>query len=239
MRIWLKLLPLKTELLRRNYSKKTLKTYYLYNRTFLRNVNLNPYQVVDRDLRQYLDKILYEKDLAAASIRSLIHSLKFYYNNVIKINALRSYSYPKREKKIPESLFKSEVEKILNALNNPKHSVLMKVCYGAGLRVSELIRLRGVDLDWERKSIRVRQGKGKKDRFSLLPTSCKKELMEMIDRQGSHTWIFQGMIPGRSLSVRSAEKIFSNAKERANIRKDVSIHDLRHAFAIHLLGRTS
>ncbi|TGK04032.1 integrase [Leptospira semungkisensis] len=229
------LLPLKTELLRRNYSRKTQKAYLLYNRAFLRSVNLNPYRVVEADLRKYLDNILYEKKLKAISIRGLIYSLKFYYNNVIQIRALSSYSLPKREKTIPESLSRSEVEKIINGLANPKHRLLLKLCYGAGLRVSELTRLRGTDLDWERKSLRIRQGKGKKDRFSLLPLSCKKELLDVINRQGANTWIFQGMVPGRSLSIRSAEKIFSNAKDRANIKKDVSIHDLRHAFAIHLL----
>ncbi|TGK20078.1 integrase [Leptospira fluminis] len=229
------LLPLKTELLRRNYSKKTLKAYFLYNRAFLRSSELNPYHVREEDLRSYLDKILYEKKLASVSMRSLVQSLKFYYNHVIGIPALRSYSSPKRENRIPESLSRLEVSRILNALDNLKHKLLLKICYGAGLRVSELTRLRGIDIDWERKTIRVRQGKGKKDRFSLLPDICREELSEIISRQGQNSWIFQGMVFGKCLSVRSAEKIFSNAKKAANIKKDVSIHDLRHAFAIHLL----
>ncbi|WP_246028315.1 tyrosine-type recombinase/integrase [Leptospira fletcheri] len=226
---------MKTELLRRNYSKKTLKAYFLYNRAFLRSLELNPYHVTEENLRSYLDRILYEKNLASVSMRALVQSLKFYYNNVIGISALLFYSSPKREKRIPESLSRSEVSRILNALENPKHKFLLKLCYGAGLRVGELTRLRGIDIDWERRMIRVRQGKGKKDRFSLLPDTCREELAEIISRQGQSSWIFQGMVCGKSLSVRSAEKIFSNAKERANIRKEVSIHDLRHAFAIHLL----
>ncbi|GBF40361.1 site-specific recombinase, phage integrase family [Leptospira johnsonii] len=101
--------------------------------------------------------------------------------------------------------------------------------------MSELVKLRGDDLDWERKSIRIRQGKGQKDRFTLLPNSCKNELLDVLHKQGMRSWIFRGQIPEKNLSVRSAEKIFTQARIKAGITKDVSIHDLRHAFAIHLL----
>ncbi|TGN00304.1 tyrosine-type recombinase/integrase [Leptospira dzoumogneensis] len=229
------LIPLETEVLRRNYSKKTLKSYFLYNRAFLRSIQKNPYSVTESDLKIYLDRILYEKNLAATSIRSALQSFRFYYNIVIGTNFLASYSPPKRENKIPESLSRKEVTRIIESNSNPKHRLLLKLCYGSGLRVGELVKLKGYDLDWDKKSIRIRQGKGKKDRFSLLPNSCKKDLAILLERQGRSSWIFTGQIPGKNLSVRTAEKIFTNAKEKAGIKKDVSIHDLRHAFAIHLL----
>ncbi|PJZ76576.1 tyrosine-type recombinase/integrase [Leptospira neocaledonica] len=229
------LIPLKTEVLRRNYSKKTLKSYFLYNRAFLRSIEKKPYAVTESDLKIYLDRILYERNLASNSLRSALQSFKFYYNIVIGRRFLTSYSTPKRESRIPESLTRKEVTRIIESLSNPKHKLLLKLCYGSGLRVGELVKLKGDDLDWEKKSIRIRQGKGKKDRFSLLPNSCKKDLADSLERQGRSSWIFRGQIPGRNLSIRSAENIFTAAKKKAGITKDVSIHDLRHAFAIHLL----
>ncbi|PJZ24632.1 integrase [Leptospira hartskeerlii] len=229
------LIPLKTEVLRRNYSKKTLKSYFLYNKAFLRSVEKNPYTVTESDLKMYLDRILYERNLASNSLRSALQSFKFYYNIVIGGRFLTSYSPPKREKKIPESLSRKEVARIIESLSNPKHKLLLKLCYGSGLRVGELVKLKGHDLDWEKKSIRIRQGKGKKDRFSLLPNSCKEDLSNLFERQSRSSWIFTGQIPGKNLSVRTAENIFTAARKKAGITKDVSIHDLRHAFAIHLL----
>lgn len=229
------LIPLKTEVLRRNYSKKTLKSYFLYNRAFLRSVEKTPYNVTESDLRMYLDRILYERNLASNSLRAALQSFKFYYNTAIGNRFLISYSPPKRENKIPESLSRKEVICIIESLSNPKHKLLLKLCYGSGLRVGELVKLKGNDIDWEKKSIRIRQGKGKKDRFSLLPNSCKNDLADFLERQGKSSWIFTGQIPGKHLSVRSAESIFTAAKKKAGITKDVSIHDLRHAFAIHLL----
>lgn len=229
------LIPLKTEVLRRNYSRKTLKSYFLYNRAFLRSIQMNPYLVTESDLKIYLDRILYERNLASNSLRSALQSFKFYYNIVIGARFLISYSPPKRENKIPESLSRKEVTRIIESLSNPKHKLLLKLCYGSGLRVGELVKLKGYDLDWEKKSIRIRQGKGKKDRFSLLPNSCQKDLADLLEREGKSSWIFKGQIPDRNLTVRTAEKIFTAAKLKAGITKDVSIHDLRHAFAIHLL----
>lgn len=229
------LIPLKTEVLRRNYSKKTLKSYFLYNRAFLRSVEKNPYAVTEPELKIYLDRILYERNLASNSLRAALQSFKFYYNIVIGVRFLISYSLPKRENKIPESLSRKEVTRIIESLSNPKHKLLLKLCYGSGLRVGELVKLKGYDLDWDKKSIRIRQGKGKKDRFSLLPNSCKEDLNNLFKHQVRSSWIFTGQIPGKHLSVRTAENIFTSAKNKAGITKDVSIHDLRHAFAIHLL----
>ncbi|WP_246048834.1 tyrosine-type recombinase/integrase [Leptospira sarikeiensis] len=229
------LLPLKTELLRRNYSRKTLRSYLQYNRAFLKYAKKNPYTITESDLNVYLDRILYEKNLASNSIKSLLQALKFYYNIIIGTKYLRKYAHPKREKRIPESLSRNEVTRIMGSLPNPKHRLLLRICYGGGFRVSELVKLKGNDLDWEKKSIRIRQGKGNKDRFTLLPSSCRKDLSELINRFGKESWIFPGQIPNQHLTVRTAEKIFEMAKKKAGITKEVSIHDLRHAFAIHLL----
>ncbi|EQA46586.1 site-specific recombinase, phage integrase family [Leptospira broomii serovar Hurstbridge str. 5399] len=229
------LLPLKTELLRRNYSRKTEKAYFLYNRAFLKASGKHPYYVEDSDLIGYLDNIHYRRRLSSVTVRSILQALKFYYNSVLGRQFLLSYSIPKRERKIPEALTKDEVFKILNIPLNAKHRLLLSLCYGAGLRVSELVSIRGIDIDWKKNQIRIRQGKGKKDRFTILPKFCKEELRKSVNRSGENSWVFQGQSGNSHLHVRTAERVFESSRDKALIKKDVSIHDLRHAFAIHLL----
>lgn len=229
------LLPLKTELLRRNYSRKTEKAYFLYNRAFLRATGKHPCYVEDSDLTGYLDDIHYSRKLSSVTVRSILQALKFYYNSVLGKQFLLSYSIPKREKKIPEALTKDEVFRILKSPVNAKHRLLLSLCYGAGLRVSELVSIRGTDLEWSKNQIRVRQGKGKKDRFTILPKFCKEELRKKVNRFGENAWVFQGQSSGSHIHVRTAERVFESSRDKALVKKEVSIHDLRHAFAIHLL----
>lgn len=229
------LIPLKTELTRRNYSKRTQRSYNYTLKGLFRNNGKHLHSNTEQDLRAYIDHLHLDRKLSARSIRGIVHGIKFYYQFIVRKEVLRNYSLPKIEKRIPESLTKEEVKKIVTLTTNPKHRLILELCYGSGLRVSEVVELKGIDFDWARKSIRIRQGKGKKDRFTTFPEQCKIALQEAIERQGEKNWIFPGAYPGSHLSIRSAEKIFSNAKLKARIGKDVSIHDLRHAFAIHLL----
>ncbi|PJZ70809.1 integrase [Leptospira perolatii] len=229
------LIPLKTELYRRNYSRKTERSYFYHNLIFLRKLNLHPYRITESDLSSYLDGFLHEKRVSSVTIRSILQAFKFYYNSVLNKDFLKRYSSPKKEKRIPQALSRKEVRAMIDVTINPKHKLLLSICYGTGLRVGELVNLKGSDIDWERRSVRVRRGKGMKDRFTILPSFCKSLLTNAIDLSGPDRWIFPGQIPGSHLSVRTAEKVFEISKVRAKIKKSVSIHDLRHAFAIHLL----
>jgi site-specific recombinase XerD len=142
---------------------------------------------------------------------------------------------PKKEKKLPVVLSVEEVGRILSATENLKHHLILTVIYSAGLRVGEVVRLRIEDLDWERKLLRVRAGKGKKDRYTLLASSIAVEVKEYVSRYRPREWLFEGQIPGHAYAIRSAQRVFELAVKAAGIQKKVTIHSLRHAFATHLL----
>ncbi len=116
-----------------------------------------------------------------------------------------------------------------------KHRVLLGLAYSAGLRVSEVVRLKEEDIDPERKTIHIRRAKGRKDRYTLLSGKILGMLGDYRERYKPKSWLFEGQDPLRPLSIRTAEKIFEHARLKAGILKDVSIHCLRHSFATHLL----
>ena len=107
--------------------------------------------------------------------------------------------------------------------------------YSAGLRVGEVVRLQPADIDSERKMIHVRAGKGKKDRYTILSDGLLAALRDYWRAYRSKKWLFEGQDDGKPIAVRSVQKVFERAVENAHLRKRVSVHSLRHAFATHLL----
>lgn len=141
----------------------------------------------------------------------------------------------KSEKRLPEILSAEEVSSLFAATNNIKHRVLLQSAYSAGLRVSELVHLKITDIDSDRMMIRVNQGKGNKDRYTLLSPRLLQGLRDYWRQYHSATWLFPGQNPARPLDRSSAARVFDAAKEKAGIHKVGGIHSLRHAFATHLL----
>jgi len=166
-----------------------------------------------------------------------IHQKKYILYNLkelLKENYVKIVRPPK-DKKLPDVLSKNEVIKILNSLKNKKHRALLFLTYSAGLRVSEVVNLKLKDIDSERMLVHIRKAKGSKDRYSLLSKLALKELRNYAKDQKLKDWLFPGGKEGKYLSTRSAQKIFKRACKMANIKKEVSIHSLRHSFATHLL----
>jgi site-specific recombinase XerD len=123
------------------------------------------------------------------------------------------------------------------AVRNLKHKSILYLTYSAGLRVSEVVRLEFTDVDQERKLILIRQGKGRKDRYTLLSEIALNVLTEYIQKSGDDvkTWLFPGNSPERHITERTVQIVFKNVLRKAGIKKDVSVHALRHSFATHLL----
>jgi integrase/recombinase XerD len=143
---------------------------------------------------------------------------------------------PKRAQRIPELLTRAEVARLLDACPNPKHRMLLEICYGCGLRVSEVVRLRVGQIDGERRLLRVEQGKGAKDRLVSLSPVLLERLREywLCSRPGG--WLFPSAADSEQhLSISSAQKLFERAKAAAGIEKIGGIHALRHAYATHQL----
>lgn len=141
---------------------------------------------------------------------------------------------PKKKQTLPKMLTKEEVRKIINAVENPKHKLMLKICYGMGLRVSEVASLKLSDISSAEKTVLIEQGKGKKDRIVILPDSTLAELREYYLEYRPKVYLFEGQYGG-AYSIRSIQAVFKRAMDKAGVKKKIGIHGLRHSFATHLL----
>jgi site-specific recombinase XerD len=132
-------------------------------------------------------------------------------------------------------LSREEIAKLFEVTTNLKHRVLLMTTYGAGLRVSEVACLKVTDIDSQRLSIRVEQGKGAKDRYTLLSKRLLLELRRYWIAYRPKPWLFPMRDGRHPIAARAVQKIYYNAKHKAQITKQCGIHGLRHAFATHLL----
>ncbi len=143
---------------------------------------------------------------------------------------------PRKDKKLPVVLSQEEVVKVLSALSNIKHRAILMLIYSAGLRVSEVVKLRPEDIDSKRRLVFINGAKGRKDRHTLLSEAALKTLRDYWRKEKpSSKWLFPEGKSDKYLHPRSVQKIFANACKRAGITKKVSVHSLRHSFATHLL----
>ncbi|MDR1947924.1 MAG: tyrosine-type recombinase/integrase [Spirochaetaceae bacterium] len=231
--IWLE--KLETELRARKYSPKTLRSYIHYNKAFCRTINKSPEMVNDGDIKEYLAYLDKIADLSTSSMNLAISSLKFFYNNVLKKDVARNQHRPRQDKRLPGVLSKTEINHMLNTEKNPKHRLLLMLAYSSGLRVSEVVALREEHIDFSRKTILVRAGKGRRDRYTLLSARAAQFIQSFCALYPIDGWLFPGQGSGTHLSIRSAQNIFEKSLRNASINKLISIHSLRHTFATHLL----
>ncbi|WP_338542300.1 tyrosine-type recombinase/integrase [Paenibacillus tundrae] len=136
---------------------------------------------------------------------------------------------------MPQVLSEKEVAQLLTSVTNLKHKTILFLTYSSGLRVGEVVRLRCSDLDIERQTLIVGQGKGQKDRRTLLSNIAWEIVQKYIVEYRPQRWLFPGQSSDRHLTEHSVQKVFEEARQRAGIVKKVSIHVLRHSFATHLL----
>jgi len=141
---------------------------------------------------------------------------------------------PRREKTLPTVLSEEEIISILNSIDNIKHKAIIMTIYSAGLRISEVIGLKIKDIDSKRMQIRVEQGKGKKDRYTLLSGKALEVLRAYFKVYKPKIWLFEGQ-GGEQYAGRSIQNILKTAVSQTDIKKRVTVHTLRHSFATHLL----
>jgi len=164
-----------------------------------------------------------------------VNALKFYYGSMLKKKFFYDIKRPRKDKKLPVVLSKEEVAKILSYVDNLKHKAILMLVYSAGLRVGEVVKLKPENIDSKRMLIHIKGAKGRKDRYTLLSETTLNVLRQYWKKYKPENWLFRGAKDGRYLSIRSVQKIFEQAYEKAGIRKEITIHGLRHSFATHLL----
>src|SRR3989344_3802552 len=159
---------LQTELKIRGFSDKTIQAYSFHNRKFLAFSQKQPQEMQTEDIKRYMAHLMAERKLKPASVNLAMSSLRFLYDEMMGKGLFTTLKLPKAEKKLPTVLSKGEIKALIDAAENPKHKLLIKMMYSSGLRVSECMNLKIEDLDFKERFGLVRAGKGKKDRNIIL-----------------------------------------------------------------------
>lgn len=223
------------------YSPSTIKTY-LNEMTQLLTIlkNIPADDLTAEHLKRYLVHCYDILKLSENTLHSRINAMKFYFEQVLKREKFFwDIPRPKKPLLLPKLLNEKELSKLFNALENKKHKAMLFTAYSAGLRVSEIVHLKIADIDSGRMQIMVAQAKGKKDRYvnlsPVLLDILRKYIMEYKPRP--EVYLFESEQTFTAYPTRTVQQIFSNAKLKAGIRKEVGIHSLRHSFATHLLDK--
>ena len=221
----------------RNFSPRTIQAYLYYNKELLRFANKDVREISGQDIRDYLD-CLFDLNRSSSTVNLAINAFKFYYEGVLKRRFFvpkTGIRRPKTEKRLPTVLSKAEVLLMINSLDNLKHKLMIEILFGSGLRVSELVDLKINDIDFFRRIITIRQGKGAKDRITIVSERTLREIEKYLLEYQPLIFLFESHEAGEKLNVRTAQKVVAEAVELAGVNPMVSAHSLRHSFATHLL----
>jgi site-specific recombinase XerD len=224
------------KLLLKNYSKHTIKTYLHMFSQFLKYLYPTPlHQVNKTQITKYHLWLVTDRNVSASYQNQSINAIKFYIEKVLKHPVtIYELERPKKQKTLPKVLSLEEVYLIIEATRNLKHRTMLSIIYGAGLRISECINLKIVDIDSSSMRIWVRNAKGKKDRVTLLSYELLKLLRDYHKIYRPKEWLFEGQTK-QQYSPSSIRQFFNRAKIKALGRSSATVHTLRHSFATHLL----
>ena len=218
----------------RNFSPRTQQSYLAAVIGLVKHYRRSPDQLTQDEIRAYLLH-LEKRGLSPSSRNVAISGMKFFYHQMLGWNDKQLFIPPrKRSWQLPEVLGHKEVERLLLAATKRRDRCLLMTAYATGLRVSELVRLKVSAIDGERMMVRVEQGKGRKDRYTILSQRLLSELRSYWKEHRSPIWLFPNR-KGGSISIDYAQRIYNWAKQKAQIHKGKGIHTLRHCFATHLL----
>lgn len=230
---------IKKALKAQGYSPKTVKSYLHYIEDFQGYVDdgASETQIPPSMSRvnDYLSHLSEELELSRSTMNVAISALKFYYKNMFGKDLPHRISRPKKEKKLPDILNREEVKGLLSAHKNIKSRAILVLTYSSGLRVSEVVSLKVSDLDFKRDTITVKGAKGGKDRVTVFSDKAQRTVKTYLKAEQPEYWLFPGQKEDKHLTSRSAQLHFKHALEKTDIKKEVSIHSLRHSFATHLL----
>jgi site-specific recombinase XerD len=219
----------------RNFSPNTMDGYVRGVAQFAKHFRKSPDLLGIEEVREYQLHLL-EKKVAWGTFNVVLCALNFFY----KVTLRRDWNheqipFPKKEKKLPVILSLEEIGAFFAVIKNLKHWTIFTTMYATGLRISETLNLIAGDIDSKRMVIRVRQGKGMKDRYVPLFQTLLESLREYWRAYRPATWLFPGMFPGQPLNRGSVERLCPVFCEQAGIKKPVTPHTMRHCFATHML----
>ena len=220
----------------RNYAPNTIDVYVGRVEQFAEHFGRSPQALGPAEIRAYQLFLLEHKGASWAVFNQTVCALRFVYTVSLKKKWLIEHiPFAKQEKRLPVVLSREEVERLLAVVENLKHRTILMTIYATGLRVSEVVALELSDVDSSRMLIRVRHGKGRKDRFVPLSVMLLEQLRGYWRAYRPERWLFSSTDAQRPLSVSAVQRVCQRSAERAGLRKRVSPHTIRHCFATHLL----
>ena len=225
------------ELKLRGCSLRTQKAYVQWVSRFAAHYRRAPERMGQEQVRAYLVHLLEDQKLSRPTLVQALCALKFFYVHVLHRSwEIEDLRFPRQQKKkLPTVLSESEVTRLLESAGNLKEQAILMTLYGSGLRLSEVIHLQVRDIDSSKMQIRVRQGKGGKDRNVVLSEVLLEVLRRYFRQYRPVNWLFYGQTPQQVIDDRTVQRMVRALSERAGLRAGVTTHTLRHSFATHLL----
>jgi site-specific recombinase XerD len=220
----------------RGQSKSTLDNYI----RCIANISLHfsrlPELISDDEINEYLCALaLNPKSPSRSNFKHAVYGLRYYFR--LMGHNKRAIELPslKKDTKLPVILNRDELRELFKAPTLLKHRIVLSLIYSAGLRGQEVINLKISDIDFQRKTIHIRQSKYKKDRIVPLSDVMAQGLRKYLKAENPHVWLFNGKESGGRYSVRGLSWVMRETLKRTSIKKDVNLHSLRHTYATHLL----
>jgi site-specific recombinase XerD len=222
----------------RNLSKNTRRAYLDAVTGLAKHYQASPDTITDEMIEDYLLYLKNEKGRAPSGCCIVLTGLKFFYSHILDKQISVGFTLTKKPRRLPTVLTQDQIWKIIWAPTNLKHRLLLMATYSAGLRAGEVVRLKPGHIDSKRMLIKIVDGKGRKDRYTMLSTRLLIELRRYYRKYRPKTYLFPSSYKknkDKPLHYESLRTVYEKAREKAGVKNGVGIHTLRHSFATHLL----
>ncbi len=224
-------------MIHKRYSSSTVKSYVDSVRVFLKfHYPKKADEISNQDMVIFVNEYIIKNKLSFAYQNQIINGVKLFYREIVKSKIeVEKLQRPRREHKLPNVLSKDEVKRIIEAPINLKHRTMLSLIYACGLRRSELLNLKPLDIDSKRMLLIIKNAKGRRDRIAPISPKIVEMLREYYKLYRPKIWLFEGQNEGERYGERSIQKVLKQAVNKAGIKKPVTLHWLRHSYATHLL----
>ena len=219
-----------------NYSYRTVQSYIIAIERICIYCDKEPQQLDELDFKAFFEHLVYDTELCWNSIHNIHGGLSFFYRVFLNNREYKKYvKYPKRSKKLPVVMSYNEVRLILQYVKNLKHNTILKLLYSTGIRLREIQFLTLDCIDFERKTIRIINGKGRKDRYVAISPAMGEQLIEYIEKYNPSVFLFETTNHKNNYSAGGIRHIMSKARKALQLKKRIHTHCFRHTFATHMI----
>lgn len=232
--------PLRSKMIRelkiRNYAADTQRAYLSSVIELAAFFKKSPDKLSNEDIKDYILHLTEDRQLANSTLGQKSAGIRFFYHEVLGDKGKYIQIPPRKTSKhLPQILSVQELEKLFTVVTNLKHKLMLMTTYSAGLRVSELVNLKPIHIESDRMQIRVEQGKGKKDRYTILSERLLHELRDYWKVYRPKSWLFPRNGRDEKMSTKNPWRVYEKNRQKAGIKRGNGIHTLRHCFGTHLL----